>query len=68
MKRPAYFDLVKSPLFVTWNKGGNADENLRGCQGHMAEDAKLGEQLERFSLKAAFSDKRFPPIKPKELP
>ena len=50
--------------FVTLNKGGR----LRGCIGHMAEDAPLGRTVGAMALQAAFHDRRFPSLKAGELP
>ena len=50
--------------FVTLKRG----EELRGCIGRMAPDAPLGKTVGAMALQAAFSDPRFPPVTPEELP
>jgi AmmeMemoRadiSam system protein B/AmmeMemoRadiSam system protein A len=49
--------------FVTLNKNGQ----LRGCIGHMAEDAPLCRVVGAMALQAAFNDQRFAPLRPDEL-
>ena len=49
LEYPAEFDSHMYPLFVTWQKDGD----LRGCIGTFADDQKLGETLQRYSLIAA---------------
>lgn len=50
--------------FVTLNKHGR----LRGCIGHMAENAPLALTVPRMALQAALRDTRFTPVLPEELP
>ena len=64
LEYPAEFDSHMYPLFVTWQKDGD----LRGCIGTFADDQKLGETLQRYSLIAAVQDTRFPPIDESEFP
>jgi AmmeMemoRadiSam system protein A len=49
--------------FVTLKKDGR----LRGCIGHMAEDAPLSWAVRAMALQAAFNDRRFPPLERDEL-
>ncbi len=49
--------------FVTLKKAGQ----LRGCIGHMAEDAALGKTVGAMALQAAFGDPRFAPVQLSEL-
>lgn len=53
----------KQGAFVTLKKHGR----LRGCIGHMAEDLPLCRTVGAMALQAAFNDRRFPPLEPKEL-
>lgn len=48
--------------FVTLNK----NHELRGCIGHMAEDKPLAQVVGSMALHAAFSDKRFDPLRASE--
>lgn len=50
--------------FVTLKKHGD----LRGCIGHMEEDAPLALTVARMALQAAFRDPRFRPVEVGELP
>jgi len=49
--------------FVTLNKQGH----LRGCIGHMAENAPLALIVSRMALQAALRDTRFAPVQAEEL-
>jgi MEMO1 family protein len=60
-KNPAL--LAKQGAFVTLKSGGE----LRGCIGHMAEDAPLALTVTRMALAAAFDDNRFYPLQMSEL-
>ena len=51
------------PIFVTWNLKGY----LRGCIGTFKDDL-MSKQIPIYTFMAAFKDRRFPPIQPKELP
>ena len=57
---PASLKSKKFPLFVTWTTGPS--KTLRGCVGTFCS-----ANLEKFSLKAAFEDNRFKPIKLQEV-
>ena len=61
---PASLKSKKFPLFVTWTTGPS--KTLRGCVGTFCS-ANLEKNLEDFSLKAAFEDNRFRPIKLQEV-
>ena len=61
---PASLKSKKFPLFVTWTTGPS--KTLRGCVGTF-RSANLEKNLEDFSLKAAFGDYRFKPIKLQEV-
>jgi hypothetical protein len=50
--------------FVTLKKGGD----LRGCIGHMAQDAPLALTVSRMAVQAALHDTRFEPVRAEELP
>ncbi len=54
----------KQGAFVTLKKNGQ----LRGCIGHMAENLPLCQVVGKMALQAAFNDRRFSPLRPKELP
>jgi len=54
----------KQGAFVTLEKKGQ----LRGCIGHMAEDAPLGRVVGTMALQAAFQDSRFSPLRLEEWP
>jgi len=60
--RPAL--LRRRGAFVTLKKGGE----LRGCIGHMAEDTPLALTVSRMAIQAALNDRRFPPVRPDEIP
>lgn len=49
--------------FVTLTRDGQ----LRGCIGHMAEDAPLALNVCRMALQAALQDRRFPPVQAGEV-
>ncbi|MFA6690319.1 MAG: AmmeMemoRadiSam system protein A, partial [Sphaerochaetaceae bacterium] len=51
--------------FVTLKDG---TDNLRGCIGNIEAFEPLGENLARNAYNAAFSDPRFAPLEPEELP
>ena len=61
---PASLKSKKFPLFVTWTTCPS--KTLRGCVGTFCS-ANLEKNLEDFSLKAAFEDDRFRPIKLQEV-
>ncbi len=50
--------------FVTLHKKGE----LRGCIGHMAQDAPLALTVSRMAIQAALHDSRFEPVRAEELP
>jgi len=52
------------PCFVTLQKAGQ----LRGCIGCLEARMPLADAIAYFSLAAAFSDPRFPPLSQQELP
>ncbi|MBD3334478.1 MAG: AmmeMemoRadiSam system protein B [Candidatus Eisenbacteria bacterium] len=49
--------------FVTLKRHGR----LRGCIGHMSDDAPLCKVVGAMALQAAFNDRRFQPLSPAEL-
>ncbi|KAF2278317.1 ammecr1 family protein, partial [Westerdykella ornata] len=59
------------PLFVTYNTlhkvGRRWDKRLRGCIGTF-EPQELESGLRSYALTSAFDDRRFPSIRPSELP
>eukprot|EP01098_Paradermamoeba_levis_P004919 TRINITY_DN2095_c0_g1_i1.p1 TRINITY_DN2095_c0_g1~~TRINITY_DN2095_c0_g1_i1.p1 ORF type:complete len:289 (-),score=82.85 TRINITY_DN2095_c0_g1_i1:169-906(-) len=56
------------PLFVTWMKDdGKENSSLRGCIGTFSPTS-LQDGLKQFAISSAFKDKRFSPIKIKEIP
>ena len=55
---------LKRGAFVTLRENGK----LRGCIGHMTEDAPLCTVVGSMVLQSAFNDKRFEPLKLEELP
>ncbi|OIW06991.1 hypothetical protein TanjilG_14329 [Lupinus angustifolius] len=60
--------LCFSPLFVTWKKVVNGGEpHLRGCIGSL-EAHDLINGFRDYALSSALRDRRFPPIRAKELP
>lgn len=54
---------VRQGAFVTLKRNGE----LRGCIGHMADDLPLCRVVGGMTLQAAFNDRRFPPLREKEL-
>eukprot|EP01095_Lingulamoeba_sp_RSL-Kostka_P009916 TRINITY_DN346_c0_g1_i2.p1 TRINITY_DN346_c0_g1~~TRINITY_DN346_c0_g1_i2.p1 ORF type:complete len:201 (-),score=55.67 TRINITY_DN346_c0_g1_i2:153-755(-) len=62
------FEDRKCPLFVTWNKFEDHDEEprLRGCIGTFSH-IQLSEGLNKYTKISAFKDKRFNPIEPEEV-
>lgn len=65
--RPSRWALLRrSPLFVTWSKGGGGrrwrrEYTLRGCIGTL-QARPLRGALPEYALTAAMRDPRFPPI------
>jgi AmmeMemoRadiSam system protein B/AmmeMemoRadiSam system protein A len=53
----------KQGAFVTLEKHGE----LRGCIGHMEADLPVTQVVGQMALAAAFSDRRFPPLRRSEL-
>ncbi|MCE4604626.1 MAG: AmmeMemoRadiSam system protein A [Aeropyrum sp.] len=54
--------------FVTIEERGSEGWELRGCIGLVRPIAPLAEAVVRAAVDAAFSDPRFPPLAPEELP
>jgi uncharacterized protein len=54
----------KRGAFVTLKKKGQ----LRGCIGYIHALKPLGQTIDEMARAAAFSDPRFPPVTPDELP
>ncbi|KAJ6247061.1 ammecr1 [Anaeramoeba flamelloides] len=67
-KKPFKLDTkkYKAPLFVTWKKEKGSKWKLRGCKGTFSPK-KLSEGLSEISINSAFRDRRFQPIKQKEI-
>lgn len=64
LPRPASPALAQNRgAFVTLKERGE----LRGCIGHMAEDAPLALTVARMALQAAFRDTRFQPVRAEEV-
>mmetsp|Transcript_197 Transcript_197/g.628 ORF Transcript_197/g.628 Transcript_197/m.628 type:complete len:213 (+) Transcript_197:202-840(+) len=61
-------ETTSTAVFITWKKRGKDGRryHLRGCIGTLTM-ISLHEGLKTYSLAAAFQDRRFPPIGPKEL-
>ncbi len=55
--------LEKRGAFVTLHKG----QALRGCIGYVEAHKPLWETVKDAAIQAAFSDPRFPPVRPDEL-
>jgi AmmeMemoRadiSam system protein B/AmmeMemoRadiSam system protein A len=54
---------ARQGAFVTLKRHGA----LRGCMGHIKDDLPLCRVVGRTALQAGFEDRRFPPLKEKEL-
>ncbi len=54
-------------VFVTLNKMKDDKKTLRGCIGSVVPHGPLLDDIIRNAKAAAFSDPRFPPLRPEEL-
>ena len=65
----SHSNVIRCPIFVTWNKEfvSKGKVQLRGCIGTLAAQPLNEELIRIYARKAAFEDRRFPPIHRKEL-
>jgi len=63
---PAFPTDEEYPLFVTWNKRDRRGHTLRGCIGNLRPQPVTA--VKDYALSSAFHDRRFPPMKEKEVP
>jgi AMMECR1 domain-containing protein len=60
------FNILFSPLFVTWEKLNGGEWRLRGCIGNF-EPMPIHEGIAEYALVSAFRDSRFRKIDKSEL-